>query len=200
MSIFDEIDMERLKKEHAFCNEIREKFTKDEVLAFDKMRRKILETNRQLWMHGRRIGELEESVVKARKDFAKYRYIFFAAIIAFALITTLSGRSELDFGFIALGVGGFFAIEVLHFRTAEIASLTEISNLRIANSILRSHLAEFDLYLLPDISEYMKIGEDKGIYSNTLNEAESNSVSEFNVHLNLTVLQNMGYEIPTLWS
>jgi len=199
MSMFEEIDERLLKKKDAFFNDVKKNFSESESLIFEKMRRKILATNHQIWKHEKKIGELELEIKEGEKTLKKLRNTFFMTILALTIIHYFRDASVIDYGFTTLGFGGCFGFGVLYIRTAEIASQSEISNIKIANKILQSQLFEFELYYIPNIDEYMKIAEEKGLSSNNLSSSDIASINEFNVELNLAVISNMGHKIPTFW-
>ena len=198
MSYFED-KLELLKKKDNFFNEIFDKFSKEELSEYRKASDKIWVVKSKVWELTERIREIEIDNKKSNNEMKKITNGFIGFVALISIITFLTSKSTIDYGFTTLGAGLIFILVRINHQIGLSASTVEEKNTKLAITQLEVFLCEFKLYHMPDMDTYMKTYEKKRYSSENLSDEDNYILSEFNVERNLAIAESMGYSQPTFW-
>jgi hypothetical protein len=198
MSYFED-KLELLKKKANFFNEIFDKFSKEELSEYRKASDKIWAVKSKVWELTERIREIEMDNKKSHNEMKKITMGFIVFVALISIITFLTNKSTIDYGFTILGAGLIFILVRINHQIGLSASTVEEKNNKLAITQLEVLLSEFKLYHMPDMDAYMKVYEKKRYSSESLSDEDNYILSEFDVEGNLAIAESMGYSQPTFW-
>lgn len=199
MSIFEEIDSELLKKKDEFIWTTYGNFSKEEISHFQNSRKKIWAIKWKIWNLNENKSNLEPKIKESDVELKKYAKWTLSLIFALAIANYFGVIDLIAFIFISLALGAMIIWQQISHKISTTAFEIKTHNYELAILQLESQLEEFELIHLPDMNQYMKAYEKRRYASNELSKDEKTIMSEFEVEMNLAILESMGYNAPTLW-